>query len=119
MNTQSFLQDDELEKKSTSDLIKIVDNGLLLERARAIYLLAKRCESDEKIIPHITEKIFASKNRSAKLLGTVTVSFLGIGGLVEVDTPQAKKIVNNFMKTLSENEYKDLVFFLKQFNQNT
>jgi hypothetical protein len=110
MNVQSFLKNDEFDDKSTVDLIEIVNNDLLLERARAIYSLAKRCKNDDNLILQITEKIFDPKNKKAKLLGMVTVSFLGIGGLVEADTTQTKKVVNSFIKTLSKNEYEELLF---------
>ncbi len=116
MNQRIFLEGDKFENYSTSDLIKIVDSSLLLQRAKALFFLAKRCKTEEKIIPKVTKKIFDSENRTAKLLGMVTVSFLGIAGLVEANTPKTKKIISDFRKTLSKYEYEDLVYFLESFD---
>lgn len=111
MNKQTFLKGDLFENFSTSDLIKLVDDGHLLERARAIFFLAKRCDREEKIIFQVRAKIFDPKNREAKIFG-ITVSFLGIGGLFEANTPQTKKFIDDFIKTLSKYEYENLIYFL-------
>jgi hypothetical protein len=112
MKKQDFLINDEFEQLSNSDLINFVNNGLLLEKAKSLYFLAKRCKNEKNIIDLVREKIFDSNNKKSKLLGTVTISFLGIRGLVEADTLETKKIIDDFMKTLSAEEYKNLVDFL-------
>ena len=38
-----------------------------------------------------------------------TVSFLGIGGIVEINTIPAKKTIDSFIEILSEDEYEDLL----------
>jgi hypothetical protein len=53
MNKKSFLSGDKFENFLTSELIAIADKAPLLERARAIFWLAKRCDRDEKIIPQV------------------------------------------------------------------
>ncbi len=53
MNKQSFLEDDKFEEFSTLDLIEIVDNDLLLERARAIFFLQKGDKQTKKLFQRL------------------------------------------------------------------
>ena len=118
MIDKNFLVHDEFETKTSSELIEIVDCGLLTERARAIFFLGKLCENEEEIIPQVVERIFDLKHKTAKLLGTVTVSFLGVGGLAKANTYNTDKVVNDFVRTLSDDERRDFLDFLEQFDFN-
>lgn len=118
MANKSFLANDDLEHLSDLELIIVLHNEFLLNRAKALFFLGKRCAINPKLINLVQNEILAKKNINRKVIGTVSISFFGIAGLIESNHPQTRSVVNIFLETTKEYPYikDDLCYFLKGFD---
>ncbi len=109
----SLIQGNEFERLSTQKLLEILNTGLLFERGRALFILGRRSSQDENLILRVVEEITDSKNRNARTVGTVSISFLGIAGLLEAGTSNAQEAVQKLLETWPEPDCSHLLDFLK------
>lgn len=118
MTNKSFLANDDLKNLSDSELIIVVHNGFLLNQAKALFFLGKRCAINPKLISLVQNEILDQKNINRKVIGTISVSFFGIAGLIESNHPQTRNIVNIFLEKTKEYPYikDDLGCFLEGFD---
>ncbi|MEA5606084.1 hypothetical protein [Nostoc sp. UHCC 0252] len=114
----SLLPDDEFYQLSTRKLLEILEKGLLLERGRALFVLGRRSAEDKELIDIVLKEIYDSKNRNTRTIGIVSISFLGIAGLLEAGTEDTKKIVKKIIETWTEPDCSNLLLFLKSTYQN-
>ncbi|MBE9209005.1 hypothetical protein IQ244_21175 [Nostoc sp. LEGE 06077] len=113
MKDKSFLHNDEFYQLPTTKLLEILENGLLLERGRALFILARLSGENKKLIPIVVKQISDSKNRTAITIGTVSISCLGIAGLLEADTHDTREIVKVLLETWTEPDRSNIIDFLK------
>lgn len=113
MKEKSLLPNDEFSQLSTTNLLEILEHGLLLERGRALFMLARRSGDNKELIDTVVREIYDSKNRNTRTIGTVSISFLGIAGLLEADTSDTKEIVKKLLESWTEPNRSDLLVFLK------
>ncbi|MCF4968144.1 hypothetical protein [Nostoc sp. CMAA1605] len=112
MEEKCLLPNDEFYQFATPKLLEILENGLLLERGRALFVLARRSGGNEELIKKVLNEIYDAKNRNTKTIGIVSISFLGIAGLLEVNTNDTKEIVKKILDSWIEPERNDLILFL-------
>ncbi|OCQ90427.1 hypothetical protein BCD64_27520 [Nostoc sp. MBR 210] len=113
MYTKSLLPSDEFYYLPTNKLLEILEGGLLLERGRALFMLARRSGNDQKISRIVVQEICEPKNRNSKTIGIVSISFLGVAGLLEADTDNTKETVKHLIESWTEAERSDLLVFLQ------
>ncbi len=68
MANKSFLANDDLEHLSDLELIIVLHNEFLLNRAKALFFLGKRCAINPKLINLVQNEILAKKILIEKLL---------------------------------------------------
>ncbi|ALF54193.1 hypothetical protein ACX27_17290 [Nostoc piscinale CENA21] len=113
IDTKSLLPNDEFSHLPTNKLLEILESGLLLERGRALFMLARRSGNDQEISRIVVQEICEPKNRNSKTIGIVSISFLGIAGLLEADTDNTKETVKHLIESWTEAERSDLLVFLQ------
>jgi hypothetical protein len=113
MREHTLLQDDEFEKLSTSELLEILDKSLLLERGRALFELARRSGEDKVLLEKIVNDISNPKNMNANTFGLVSLSFLGMAGLMEANTETTKSAAKKLLEAWPEFGRSDLIYFLQ------
>jgi hypothetical protein len=113
MREHTLLQDDEFESLSTSRLLEILDKSLLLERGRALFELARRSDEDKILLEKIVNDISNPKNVNTKTFGVVSLSFLGMAGLMEANTDATKSAAKKLLEAWPESSRSDLIYFLQ------
>jgi hypothetical protein len=107
-----MLQDDEFERLSTQSLEEILDKGLLLERGRSLFELARRSGEDKELIKKVVNEISNPKNISSKTVGMVSLSFLGMAGLLGANTELTRSAARSLFEIWPESNRGNLVDFL-------
>lgn len=119
MEKITLLPNDNFYQLSTTELLGILKNGLLLERGRALFMLALRTGDNKELMHTVLKEIYDSKNRNAITIGTVSISFLGIAGLLEAEPNDTQEIVKKFIESCTASERSVLLIFLNSIYQST
>jgi hypothetical protein len=107
-----MLQDDEFKKFSIQQLEEILDKGLLLERGRSLFELARRSGEDKELVERVVNEISNPKNINSKTVGMVSLSFLGMAGLLEANTELTRSAARSLFDIWPESNRGNLVDFL-------
>jgi hypothetical protein len=113
MTHKSFLDDKEFESLNTYQLIETYQDGLLFERGRALFELARRSGKEENLIEVVKNEIVSEKNIKAKTVGLVSISFLGVVGLLAANTDSTKLVATEIIKSSQEPDRTNLIEFLR------
>jgi hypothetical protein len=113
MTHKTFLQDEEFEGLETLQLMEILKNGLLFQRGRALFELARRSGKEEKLIEMIVGQIVDEKNQQSRTVGIASISFLGIAGLLTANTSNTREVARKLINDWSEPDRTNLLEFIK------
>jgi hypothetical protein len=103
---------------STAQLLSLFEDKSILVRANAVRQFSSHINSQN--LPKVVEFINNSDNRQSRLLGAVSLSFLGILALYESQNEQAGRRASELVsKWQDKNEKKDLIWFLESEGINT
>jgi predicted lipid-binding transport protein (Tim44 family) len=117
MINKSFLQDKEFENLKTAELMNIIQNDLLFQRGRALFELSRRSGVENSLIEIVTAAITNPQNMAARTIGTVSLSFLGIAGLLEADTEETRQLANELIESWPKDDRTTLTEFLSSVSR--
>lgn len=109
---ETFLQDSEFEALTTSELVELLKQPLILEKGRALFELARRSSEDNDLLGMVVKEVHSSKNKSTRTVGIVSISFLGIAGLLYSDSNYSKNTATELIDSWKEPDRSNLVEFL-------
>ena len=113
MTQKIFKPDPIYDNLNDSDLV----NGLMTEspfiRSNFLIALSRRCYK-KKILEVIKEAIMDTNNVRERVMGVITVSMVGIIGIIENGDDQAKCLAIELINQLPEVQKEDLLRFFKQ-----
>jgi hypothetical protein len=115
MTSQNSLRDHEFEQLCTQELIERLQEGLL-QRARALYELARRSGEDENLLGQVVFEISKPANKNIRTVGLVTVSYLGVAGLLESGTESTRIAAQELISNWLEPDRTDLIHFLESLS---
>ncbi|MBD2448416.1 hypothetical protein H6G76_14860 [Nostoc sp. FACHB-152] len=118
MKQKCLLPNDEFYELPNTKLLEIFEKGLLLERGRALFVLARRSGENKDITHIVVKQIYDSNNRNTRTIGIASISFLGIAGLLEADTNDTKETVKNILELWAEPDRSNLILFLQSTYQS-
>lgn len=113
MKNNNFFNDLEFQILSNEKLIHLLDSLSFFDRGRAITELARRSGQQVELLDLVVERILNYNNMKARTVGLVSVSHLGMAGLVEANTSLTLKIVKELIEKWPEPDRSDLLDFLE------
>ena len=113
MKDELFLADKEYDELPTAQLFVMLDNISKLIRGRALAALARRSKQDEGLVSHVLAAISNPENRDTRLMGTISVSHLGVACLFEFGSSKTRELVRQLLEDWPEPDRTDLLWFLK------
>jgi len=109
---ETFLQDSEFEALATSNLIEVLRQPLILRKGRALFELARRSSENNDLLEIVVKEMNDPKNKSPRTVGIVSISFLGIAGLLHSSSEYSKKTATELIDSWVEPDRSSLVEFL-------
>jgi hypothetical protein len=103
----------QFEEYATTKLIELLDSNAGFYRAHALAALAKRTSQDETLISTIIENIRDPKNVETRIIGTISVSHIGIANLLQANSSKAREAAKDFVNSWPEPDRNDLFKFLR------
>lgn len=83
------------------------------EKSRAVTELARRSGQEVELLDLVIDVIYNPNNMKARTVGLVSVSYLGVAGLIEANTSLTLKIAKELIKKWPEPDRSDLIAFLE------
>jgi hypothetical protein len=102
-----------IEQMSTNELEKIMENSSILNRVHAIAALSYRSNREQDLVDRITTAIVDPKNRSDRLMGTISVAHMGVASLLHSGNPECIDAAHQLIEEWQGVDREDLIWYLK------
>jgi hypothetical protein len=109
----NFLNDIEFESFDNHQLVNIYQNGLLFQRGRALFEIARRSAREESLLKIAKDEIVREENVVSKTVGVISISCLGIAGLFAGNTDETKTVAMEIISSYPEAYKSNLIEFLQ------
>jgi hypothetical protein len=117
MNTSSTLSlKQKINQLPTPDVLKLLNDSSLVKRVHSIATLLKRLNQDPSLLEIVKQSILNSENMSSRLMGTISVSHLGIAELFRIGSVDTTSTAWQIINSLEEPNRSDLIWYLKSEN---
>jgi hypothetical protein len=113
MNSTEQNLSEKFEAMSTKELKQIMENSSILNRVHAISTLSNRSNREQDLVGKITTAIVDPKNRNDRLMGTISVSHMGVASLLRSGNPECIDAAHQLIEEWQGVDREDLIWYLK------
>ncbi len=100
----------------TADLLEMLNAPGMLYRVNALTELVRRSTDDTALLPWIVDAITKPNNLESRIMGTISVSHVGVGSLLKTENPAIVAVAQSLIQTWPEYDHADLMWYLRTEN---
>jgi hypothetical protein len=113
MKDEALSSDKEYDQLPTTELLELLRNKSKLSKGRALAALARRTRNDVSLVREVISAISDPANQETRIMGTISVSHIGVACLLEFGSSRTKELVKQLLEHWPEPDRSDLLWFLK------